>query len=81
MIKPILTIIFLQYMGLCVFSLIISLTVIVIIRVLDLIIIIKSEVFVICHYLGLGHETMVCAVCLPIFQLDLSFIIKHTSCE
>ena len=33
------------------------------IRVLNLIIIIKSEVWPICHCLGLGHETMVCAVC------------------
>ena len=32
-----------------------------------LIIIIKSEVWTITHYLGLGHETMVCAVCLSIF--------------
>ena len=35
--------------------------------VLNLIIIIKSEVWPICHCLGLGHETMVCAVCLLIF--------------
>ena len=32
-----------------------------------LIIIIKSEVWTITHCLGLGHETMVCAVCLFIF--------------
>ena len=32
-----------------------------------LIIIIKSEVWTITHYLGSGHETMVCAVCLSIF--------------
>ena len=31
------------------------------------IIIIKSEVWTITHCLGLGHETMVCAVCLSIF--------------
>ena len=31
---------------------------------LCLLIIIKSEVWTIIHYLGLGHETMVCAVCL-----------------
>ena len=30
-------------------------------------IIIKSEVWAITHCLGLGHETMVCAVCLSIF--------------
>ena len=34
---------------------------------LCLIIIIKSEVWTITHCLGLGHETMVCAVCLSIF--------------
>ena len=34
---------------------------------LCLIIIIKSEVWTIIHCLGLGHETMVCAVCLSIF--------------
>ena len=32
-----------------------------------LIIIIKSEVWTIIHCLGLGHETMVCAVCLSIY--------------
>ena len=32
-----------------------------------LIIIIKSEVWTITHYLGLGYETMICAVCLSIF--------------
>ena len=35
--------------------------------ILCLIIIIKSEVWTIIHCLGLGHETMVCAVCLSIF--------------
>ena len=40
--------------------------------VLNLIIIIKSEVWTINHRLGLGHETMVCAVCLTMF---LAFII------
>ena len=34
---------------------------------LCLIIIIKSEVWTTIHCLGLGHETMVCAVCLSIF--------------
>ena len=34
---------------------------------LCLIIIIKSEVWTIIHCLGLGHETMVCAVCILIF--------------
>ena len=36
---------------------------------LCLIIFIKSEVWTIIHCLGLGHETMVCAVCLFIFFL------------
>ena len=35
--------------------------------VLYLIIIIKSEIWIINHYLGLGHEAMVCAVCLTMF--------------
>ena len=38
--------------------------------ILCLIIIIKSEVWTITHCLGLGHETMVCAVCLSIFLWD-----------
>ena len=37
-------------------------------NILGLIIIIKSEVWTITHCLGLGHETMVCAVCLSISQ-------------
>ena len=56
-----------QYVGLCVFSLPISLVMLERIYILCLVIIIKSEVWTITHYLGLGHETMVCAVCLPIF--------------
>ena len=35
--------------------------------ILCLIIIIKSEVWTITHCLGLGHKTMVCAVCLFVF--------------
>ena len=35
--------------------------------VLYLIIIIKPEVWIINHCLGLGHETMVCTVCLTMF--------------
>ena len=31
-----------------------------------LIIIIKSEIWLICHCLGLGHETMICTLCLSI---------------
>ena len=56
-----------QHMGLCVFSLPIPLVMIERIYILCLIIIIKSEVWTITHCLGLGHETMVCAVCLSIF--------------
>ena len=37
------------------------------IYILYLIIIIKSEVWTITHCLGLGHETMVCAVCRSVF--------------
>ena len=58
-----------QYVGLCVFSLPIYLVMIERIYILCLIIIIKSEVWTITHCLGLGHETMVSAVCLSIFLL------------
>ena len=58
-----------QYVGLCVFSLPISFVMIERIYIHCLIIIIKSEVWTITHCLGLGHETMVCAVCLSIFSL------------
>ena len=51
-----------QYMGLCVFGLPISLTMIVRISLLYLNIIIKSEVWHICHGLWYDHETMLCAV-------------------
>ena len=37
------------------------------IHILCLVIIIKSEVWTNTHCLGLGHETMVCAVCLFVF--------------
>ena len=56
---------FIQYVGLCVFSLPVSLMTNE--RMYILIIIIKSKVWTIIHCLGLGHETMVCAVCLSIF--------------
>ena len=55
-----------QYVGLYVFSLPISLVMIERIYILCLIII-KSEVWITTHCLGLGHETMVPAVCLSIF--------------
>ena len=60
-----------QYVGLCVFSWPISFVMIERIYILCLIIIIKSEVWTITHCLGLGHETMVCVVCLSIFLLKL----------
>ena len=59
-----------QYVRLCVFSLSISFVMIERIYILSLIIIIKSEVWTITHCLWLGHETMVCAVCLSIFLSD-----------
>ena len=60
------------YMRLCILSLPIYLMVIVKIHVLDFIVIIKFEVWPICICLGLGHETMVCAVCLSIFLYKLA---------
>ena len=56
-----------QYVGLYVFSLPISLVMIERICILCLIIIIKSEVWTVTHCLGSGHETMVSNVCLSIF--------------
>ena len=56
-----------QYVGLCVFSLPISFVMIGRTNILCLIIIIKTGVWTITHCLWLGHETMVCAVCLSIF--------------
>ena len=46
---------------------------------LGLIIIIKSEVWTIIHCLGLGHETMVCAVCLSIFLSNKNMITMQES--
>ena len=71
-----------QYVGLCVFSLPIPFVMIERIYILCLIIIIKSEVWTITHCLGLGHETMECAVCLSIFLWEsphlpaLNFILQ-----
>ena len=62
------------YVGLCVFSLQIFFVMIERIYILCLIIVIKSEVWTITHCLGLGNETMVCAVCLSIFSLKWSVI-------
>ena len=68
-----------QYVGLYVFSLLISLVMIEKIYILCLIIIIKSEVWAITHCLGLGHETMVSAVCLSIFFLLIQVMGWHQS--
>ena len=67
-----------QYVGLCVFSL--PFVMIERIYILCLIIIIKSEVWTITPCLGLGHETMVCAVCLIIFLwiCDLTGLLRGT---
>ena len=46
---------------------------------LCLIIIIKSEVWTSIHCLGLGHETMVCAVCLFIFLLRYLYPLRQKS--
>ena len=70
---------FMQYMGLCVFSLPISLMIIMRIRVLHLIIIIKSEIWPIHHCLCIGNETVVCTVCLTIFLCAMPWLIVGTS--
>ena len=70
-IKSVLLIIFMHYMGLCVFSLSISLVMIVKICVLYLIIIIKMEIWMIYHCLGLGHEIMLCSLCLALLLSSL----------
>ena len=65
-----------QYVGLYAFSLPVSLVMIERIHILCLIIIIKSEVWTITHCLGLGHKTMVSAICLFIFvciSLDIPY--------
>ena len=53
--------------------------------VLYLIIIIKPEVWIINHCLGLGHETMVCAVCLTMFlsvrQTDQQVVSSQSGCQ
>ena len=66
-IKLILSLSFMKYMGLYVFSLSILLVMIVRIHVRYLVIIIISEVWPICHCLWLGYKTKLCAVCLFIF--------------
>ena len=65
---------FIQYMGLCVSSL--PNFPVMIVRMCTLsIIIIKPEVWIINHSLGLGHGTMVCAVCLTMFLYTNHFMI------
>ena len=63
-----------HYLGLCVFSLPISLVMIERIYIRCLIIIIKSEVWTTIHCLGLGHETMVCTVCLYILMASSHYL-------
>ena len=65
-------------MVLCVSSLSISLIMIVRMRALYFVIIIKSQVYPICHCLGLGQETMVSAVCLSIF-LCTEFVVWRSN--
>ena len=69
-----------QYVGLSVFSLPISLVMTERTYILCLIIIINSEVWTITYCLGLGHETMVCAVCLSIFLwiCDMTGLLRGT---
>ena len=67
-----------QYVWLCVCSLPVSLVMIERIYILCLIIIIKSEVWTVTHCLWLGHETMLCAVCLSTFLfLSMRYSVKH----
>ena len=62
----------------CVFSVTHFLVIIERIYILCLIIIIKSEVWTITHCLGLGHDTMVCAVCIFAFFLPYLLTYSHT---
>ena len=61
----------------CFFSCPISLAMIEKIYILCHIIIIKSEVWTITHCLMLGHEAMVCAVCISILLVNLRHHAKH----
>ena len=71
MIKPVLSIIFIEYMGLCVFSLPIPLVMIMTLRVRYPIIIIKSEIWIVCYWLEWSHETVVCAVYLSMLYRNV----------
>ena len=68
-----------QYVGLCVYSLSISISFVMIERIyiLWLIIIIKLEVWTIIHFLGLGHETILYAVCFFSILMLLSLTKHH----
>ena len=57
-----------QYMGLCVFNLAISFVMIKMIYTLSYYHH-QNKVWTIIHSLGLGHETIVCAVCLSLFLI------------
>ena len=61
------------YGAVCEFTLQIDLMIIVRVRVLYFIITIKSEVGPICHCLGLGHETVVCAEWFSIYLFFLAY--------
>ena len=67
-----------QYMGLCVFSLPISLVMIERIYTLSYY---HRQIGSMIHCLGLGHETMVCAVCFSIFLLNMFPFIFTSSCS
>ena len=74
-IRSILSIIFMQYMGLCVFSLPISLMWLW--EYLYLILLSSSNRSMpICHCLGSVHETIVCAVCLSIFLISQHWLLR-----
>ena len=66
-----------QYVGPCAINLPIPFVMTKKIYIICLIIIIKSEVWTITHCLGLGHETMVCAVC---FFILLWITCHHQYC-
>ena len=66
-IKSIFSVHFMRHMGLYTFSLPIYLLKIVGISVFHLIIIVKSKMCFISHCLRLGHEIMVCVICLDMF--------------
>ena len=70
---------FMKYIKLCVFSLAMSISMIVRIYVLYHITITKSEVWPICHSLGLAHEAVVCAGRRSIFSWIITCIMVYYS--